>query len=127
MFSLVSDVEAYPQFLNWCRKARSEEVGPNTVEATLEVGVRGIHKSFTTRNTLESPNRLKVDLVAGPFRRLSGEWRFEADPNSGCVVSLELDFKVTPSPFSIIFSAVFEEIARSQMDAFLKRADELYG
>lgn len=127
MFKLVNDVETYPEFLHWCRGARSSKVGPDTVEATLDVGVGGVHKSFTTLNSLSVPNRIEVSLVSGPFRRLSGEWRFEDQESGGCLVSLELDFSVTPSPFSLIFAGIFEEIARSQMDAFLRRAKELYG
>jgi ribosome-associated toxin RatA of RatAB toxin-antitoxin module len=31
------------------------------------------------------------------------------------------------SPFGVVFSKIFEELAGSQMSAFIKRAETLYG
>jgi ribosome-associated toxin RatA of RatAB toxin-antitoxin module len=127
MYELVNDVESYPQFLHWCRGARVLGRGPDFVEATVDIGLAGIHKSFTTRNTLDPPHSITVALVAGPLRHLSGSWRFESTPEGGCRVSLDLDFAVAVSPLSFVFSTVFEEIARSQMQAFIDRARVVYG
>lgn len=128
MFDLVGDVESYPQFLHWCRGARIESCGEQSVVASLDVGLGGIHKSFKTRNTLDRPNSIRMELVAGPFRRLSGGWRFTPLPDGGGTdVSLALDFEVSPSPFNIVFSLMFEELVRSQVSAFIARARSLYG
>jgi ribosome-associated toxin RatA of RatAB toxin-antitoxin module len=127
MFDLVNDVESYPRFLHWCRDAKIERKEGNTVEAALDIGVSGIHKRFTTRNTLERPHRIAIELISGPFRRLEGQWRFTDDPGGGSEVSLSLDFEVSHSPLSMLFSAVFEEAVRAQMSAFTKRATHVYG
>jgi ribosome-associated toxin RatA of RatAB toxin-antitoxin module len=127
MFDLVNDVERYPQFLHWCRGARVDLIQGNTIEATLDIGVLGFHQSFRTRNTLQRPGRIGIDLVSGPFRRLRGEWRFVATPSGGADVSLTLTFEVTLSPFGIVFAKVFEELAASQMTAFVGRARKIYG
>jgi ribosome-associated toxin RatA of RatAB toxin-antitoxin module len=127
MFTLVSDIESYPEFLHWCRDARVTKRGEKEIEATVDIGIRGLHRSFSTRNPIEEPRRIGVHLVSGPFRYLSGEWRFDAQQDGSCIVSLDLDFEVSRSPFGRIFEALFDEVARSQMGAFLKRADELYG
>jgi ribosome-associated toxin RatA of RatAB toxin-antitoxin module len=123
MFDLVNDVEKYPEFLHWCRGARVDVRQGNTIEATLDIGVLGFHRSFRTRNTLRRPERISIELVSGPFRRLRGEWRFADLPTGGADVSLSLAFEVTVSPFG----AVFEELAGAQMDAFTTRATKLYG
>ena len=127
MFDLVNDIEAYPKFLHWCRGARIDLKQGNTVEATLEVGVLGFQQSFRTRNTLQRPERIGIDLVSGPFRRLRGEWRFGATAAGGTDVSLALAFEVTLSPFGIVFAKVFEELAASQMAAFIEQANKVYG
>jgi ribosome-associated toxin RatA of RatAB toxin-antitoxin module len=127
MFDLVNDVEAYPKFLHWCRGARLESSQGNTVEATLEIGVLGLHQHFRTRNTLQRPERIGIDLVSGPFRRLRGEWRFVAAPDGNTDISLTLTFEVTLSPFGVVFAKVFEELAFSQMNAFVDRAKKIYG
>jgi ribosome-associated toxin RatA of RatAB toxin-antitoxin module len=127
MFDLVNDVEGYPEFLHWCRGARVESRQANTVEATLEIGVLGFHQSFRTRNTLQRPERIGIDLVSGPFRRLRGEWRFVTAQDGGADISLTLTFEVTLSPFGVVFAKVFEELAVSQMTAFVERAKKIYG
>lgn len=127
MFDLVNDVEQYPKFLHWCRGARVEATQGNTVEATLDIGVPGFHQSFRTRNTLTRPQRIGIDLVSGPFRRLRGEWRFAAAPNGGTDISLTLHFEVTLSPFGVVFAKIFEELSASQMTAFTERAKKIYG
>lgn len=127
MFDLVNDVESYPKFLHWCRGARIEASYGSTVEATLEIGAFGFQQSFRTRNTLQRPERIAIDLVSGPFRRLRGEWRFVAAPGQGTDISLTLTFEVTLSPFGVVFAKVFEELAASQMTAFVARAKKVYG
>jgi ribosome-associated toxin RatA of RatAB toxin-antitoxin module len=126
MFDLVNDVERYPQFLHWCKGARIEARAGNTLEATLQIGMLGFEQSFRTRNTLRRPERIGIELVSGPFRKLRGEWTF-AERGSGCEISLSLAFEVTVSPFGIVFAKVFEELAASQMTAFTTRAAKLYG
>jgi ribosome-associated toxin RatA of RatAB toxin-antitoxin module len=127
MFDLVNEIEKYPEFLHWCVGARIDNRYGNTVEATLDIGVLGFQRSFKTRNTLRRPDRIQIDLVSGPFRRLRGEWRFTDLPSEESDVSLSLAFEVTISPFGILFSKVFEELAGAQMDAFIARAVRLYG
>lgn len=126
MFDLVNDVERYPEFLHWCRGARVEARQGNTIEATLQIGVLGFEQSFRTRNTLQRPERIGIDLVSGPFRRLRGEWRF-ATANGGTDIVLTLTFEVTLSPFGVVFAKVFEELAAAQMTAFVSRAARIYG
>lgn len=127
MFDLVNDVEAYPEFLHWCRGARVEAASESSMDAVVEIGLGGIHKSFRTRNRLERPNRIEIGLLAGPFRRLEGFWAFRDRPEGGCEVELSVDYEVNHGPLGMLFSAVFEEVARSQMNAFIRRADRVYG
>ena len=127
MFDLVNDIEKYPEFLHWCTGARIDSRQGNTVEATLDIAVLGFQRSFRTRNALRSPDRIGLELVTGPFRRLRGEWRFNDRPDGGADVSLSLVFEVNPSPFGALFSKVFEQLAGAQMVAFTQRAAALYG
>ncbi|MEO8467380.1 MAG: type II toxin-antitoxin system RatA family toxin [Gammaproteobacteria bacterium] len=127
MFDLVNDIESYPKFLYWCRSARVDARQGSTVEATLEIGVFGFQQSFRTRNTLQRPEQIGIELVSGPFRRLRGEWKFVPATPSGTDVSLSLKFEVTLSPFGGLFSRVFEELAGAQMGAFIDRAEKVYG
>src|SRR5690606_34075385 len=126
MFDLVNDIEAYPEFLHWVRAARIDERGDDFVKATMDIGISGIHKSFTTLNTFERPQRLDIELVSGPFRHLDGLWEFEDIGDGECEVAVTLTFEVVASPLSMVFSMVFEELVRAQVSAFVHRADAIY-
>lgn len=127
MFDLVNDVESYPKFLHWCKGARIDSQYGSAIEATLEIGALGFRQRFRTRNTLQRPDRIGIDLVSGPFRRLRGDWRFVPVDGNGADISLTLTFEVTLSPFGVVFAKVFEELAVAQMTAFVERAKKIYG
>jgi ribosome-associated toxin RatA of RatAB toxin-antitoxin module len=127
MFDLVNDIEAYPTFLNWCAGARVESAGEHHVEAAIDIGIAGLRKTFRTRNTLERPKRIAIALLSGPFRRLDGAWTFEDAPSGGAEIALALDYEVSHSPLAVLLGTAFEEIARSQLSAFVRRAEEVYG
>ena len=131
MYALVNDIESYPEFLNWCSGARILErrdvdQSEQQLTAELDVGFAGITQRFSTVNTLRPPTEIKLRLKSGPFRSLEGAWTFEP-AGSGCTISLTLDFSVALSPLGMVLSTAFEEIARSQMDAFVQRAARVYG
>jgi ribosome-associated toxin RatA of RatAB toxin-antitoxin module len=127
MFDLVNDVERYPEFLHWCSGARVDSRQGNVLEASLDIGMLGFRQSFRTRNTLQRPSRIQIELVSGPFRRLRGDWRFTDVDAGGSEVTLTLAFEVTVSPFGVVFAKVFEELAGAQMNAFVQRAAKIYG
>ena len=77
--------------------------------------------------TASASQRIGIDLVSGPFRRLQGEWRFLPAAGTGTDVSLTLTFEVTLSPFGLVFAKAFEELAGAQMKAFIDRAKVVYG
>ena len=127
MFSLVADIESYPDFLPWCTAAVIQSANGDVVEATLELNKSGVTKSFTTRNTLQRPEAIELALVGGPFRHLAGGWRFQPLGDEGCKVSLELEFAFESRTTDILFGQVFEDICNALVDAFTRRAGEIYG
>jgi ribosome-associated toxin RatA of RatAB toxin-antitoxin module len=127
MFALVEDVESYPSFLPWCHDARIERQSDHEVEATLEIRRGGIGKKFRTRNSLQPPDSITLELVEGPFRSLAGAWTFSALGGDGCKVSLALGFEFESRLTDLLLGAVFEEICNSLVDAFTRRAHEIYG
>ena len=132
MFDLVNAIEAYPEFLDWCDGATIHESGEDTIVASIDISFAGLHQRFRTRNSLRPPGDastgcITMRLVDGPFRRLDGDWTFEPLPGGGCEVRLELDYEFAFSPLKVLMAPVFEEIARSQVGAFVRRAAAVYG
>ena len=127
MYELVADVERYPGFLPWCRSASVHGSAPDTVEASLEIGRGPIRKTFTTRNVMTPGTRIDMHLVDGPFKHLQGCWQFVAMDDSGCKVALDLEFELSNAILRKTFGPVFHEIANTLVEAFCRRAGELYG
>lgn len=127
LYSLVEDVEAYPDFLPWCAAAEvTSRDGPRAV-VTLLIQYRGLRQRFTTRNTFTAGERIEMTLVDGPFRRLDGEWRFAPLGKRGCRVELTLAYELRSALLARIVGPTFDQIANTFVDAFVRRADDLYG
>lgn len=127
MFVLVDDVESYPEFLPWCNDAEVHNRTADTVEATLELHKGSVSNHFTTLNTRHEFNKIDLTLIGGPFRTLAGGWRFTELGQEGCKVALELDFEFENILVDVMFGAFFEETCNSLVDAFTKRARDVFG
>ena len=127
MFALVNDVARYPEFLPWCVAAHVQDVSAGERLATLKVARGVLRTEFTTRNTLTPDAQIHMRLLQGPFRDLSGEWRFEAIGSRGSRVHFKVEFEFKNRLTAAAFNAVFESMCGSIVDAFALRAQKIYG
>jgi coenzyme Q-binding protein COQ10 len=127
MYELVNGIEDYPRFLPWCGRSRVISRTEQEVVAELEIAWKGMHKSFTTRNILHPFGRMEIELVNGPLKKMDGIWQFQALQEKACKVILDLEFEFAGSFIDRLFEPVFQHIANTLVDAFCKRAVELYG
>lgn len=127
MFQLVNEVEAYPARFQWCAGAEVIERQESVLVARLDLKFAGFRQSFTTRNTVNPPHQLRMDLVDGPFRSLEGVWDFTALGNEGCKVAFSLDFDYAGRLGGTAMRLGFQGLAGRMVDDFCKEADKLYG
>lgn len=126
MFALVNDVAKYPKFLPWCTSARVEDVSPTEQIATLQVARGVLQTEFTTRNELVQDSQINMHLMHGPFRNLTGEWRFEPIGTRGSRVYFRIEFEFKNRVAASAFNAVFEALCGTIVDAFVLRAQALH-
>ena len=126
MFHLVNDIARYPEFLTWCAGAEIHERQPEQVTVSLEIAKGGVRHTLTTRNQLLMPEAIEMNLVDGPFRNLTGRWHFKSLDENACKVILTLEFEFSGSLSRMTFGPVFSQAANTMVDAFCRRADELY-
>jgi ribosome-associated toxin RatA of RatAB toxin-antitoxin module len=126
MYAVVEDVESYCRFLPWCKSSRVVSRTPTETVASLDVSTGPLHTKFTTRNRLDPPGRIALELVEGPFRELKGEWSFEPIADKGAKVRLQLQFAFANPLNALVLEPVFEHVSRSLVDAFVRRAREIY-
>jgi ribosome-associated toxin RatA of RatAB toxin-antitoxin module len=130
MFDLVTDVAKYPAFLPWCDRARLTEQHETGVTAEIGLAFGGIHQTFTTRNEHVPAREVKMHLVSGPFSQLDGQWSFSPvgeGSQRACKVELTLNYGFSNATLGKLVGPVFDKIAGSLVDAFVKRAEQVYG
>ena len=127
MFRLVADIPSYSQFLPWCGGARILEHGEDSVIAAIDITYGSIHKTFTTRNLLQTDKMMELHLLDGPFKYLHGYWRFTPLGDTGCRIALDLDFEVANRVLGLVLTPAFTNIANQMVDRFHQRATKLYG
>jgi ribosome-associated toxin RatA of RatAB toxin-antitoxin module len=127
MFELVDAVERYPEFLPWCGGSECNYRDAGITRATLHINYRGIRQSFSTENAKTAPHLMHIKLLEGPFRMLEGSWRFTELGGAGCKVELSLRYEFSNRVLEKLVGPVFGYIANSMVDAFVKRAQSIYG
>lgn len=127
MYSLVDDIDAYAEFLPWCSHSEVIARQDNTVDGSLEISYSKLNKTFTTRN-INTPNeKIEMQLLEGPFKKLHGEWSFQQLGKDGTKVMLNLEFEFANKFLDMTVGPVFSQIANSLVDAFTQRARDVYG
>ena len=127
MYALVSDILTYPQFLPWCSGTQILSQEGQELSARIDFSVSSVSQSFTTSNQLKPGEEIAMQLVDGPFSQLEGRWRFEPLGDAGCKISLLLEYDFSSKMVSLVVGPVFNKIANTLVDAFQKRAVEVYG
>lgn len=122
VFALINDIERYPQFLPWCTHARVESRSDSEMVATLGVRQGALQGEFTTRNTLEPPHRIGMQLLSGPFRHLDGEWLLTPIEGGGCRIELSMRFAFRNPLAALVLEPKFAATIGSLVEAFSARA-----
>ena len=137
IYELVVDVEAYPKFLPWCERAEILSRDDDGLTARLFLAYSGIRHAFTTRNVQVKDESVHIGLVDGPFSLLEGFWRFVplplpaspggASTSSACKIEFELRYAFSNGVLEAAISPVFDRIANTFVDSFVRRAEQVYG
>jgi ribosome-associated toxin RatA of RatAB toxin-antitoxin module len=130
MYVLVTDVAQYPQFLPWCDHANVLVQDADGMTAEVGISFGGVRQTFTTRNIHTPSSRVDMQLVKGPFSRLDGQWDFHVlgdGTQRACKVELTLNYGFDNATLGKLVGPVFDKIAANMVDAFVKRAQQVYG
>ena len=126
MYSLVNDIETYPDFLPWCTDANIISSDEATLTASISISVGRRKKIFTTLNTMREGISINMILIQGPFKELNGQWIFQDNSEGGSTVSLEMQFEFKNKLLKYTFGTAFKKIIDSLVDVFIERANVIY-
>ncbi len=133
MFNLVTDVDKYDQFLPWCDHAKVITQTDAGMQAEVGIAMGAVKQTFTTLNThiiQPTGRQINMKLVNGPFSKLEGTWSFTPVGDAAqraCKTELHLKYGFDNAVLAALVGPVFDKIAASMVDAFVKRADQVYG
>jgi len=138
MFALVSDVEAYPKFVPLCEGMRVRRRTPlgegvDVIVAEMQVGFRAICERYTSRVTCNALKlEILVEYIDGPFRKLDNRWSFRDEPpgpkgEARSAVDFFIAYEFKSAALGLLMGAMFDAAFQKYADAFVKRADQVYG
>ena len=129
MFALVTDVAHYPAFLPWCDQASVLSEDATGMTAKVGISFAGIKQAFSTRNRHVADREVAMELVDGPFSQLDGLWTFTplGEGQRACKVEFTLRYSFANRALAALVGPVFDKIAGSLVEAFVKRATQVYG
>lgn len=132
LFSLVGDVARYPEFVPWVTSLRVSNLraageGIDILDADAAVGFSFLRERFSTRVTRNAPTlTITVNLISGPFRHLTNEWRFQPHAK-GARVDFMIDFAFKSRMLDMLLHANFNLAVGRLIACFEDRARALYG
>ena len=130
MFRLVTDVDRYAEFLPWCDHAKVLRNTGLEMDAEIGIGLGRLRQIFVTHNTHIENREVQMKLVKGPFSYLDGVWAFDPvgdGSQRACKVTLSLQYGFSSATLAALVGPVFDKIAASLVDAFIQRAEQVYG
>jgi coenzyme Q-binding protein COQ10 len=127
MFDLVADVSRYNQFLPWVIATRVRSDSETEMVADMVVGFKSLRESFTSRVAKHRPREIAVHYVDGPLSDLDNVWTFREIDENTCEIDFSVDFQFKNRVFQALAGKYFDRAFRKMVEAFERRADEIYG
>ena len=129
MYSIVADVERYPEFVPWCAGLRvlmREPLGTREVMlAETLIGYKSLRERYTSRVVLDPAlHTIDVTQTEGPFRQLENHWRFTPQ-DGGCRVDFSILFEFKSRVLGMIAGAALAPVMSQMTHAFEARAEKL--
>jgi coenzyme Q-binding protein COQ10 len=127
LYAIIIDVETYPDFLPWCTSAKIlNKIDDNNFDAELTVGYKVIDEKYTSRIKAKSGKKINSKAISGPFKVLESIWTFKDIKNETCEVEFLIEYEFKSFFLDKIMGSIFKKATIKMLDAFEKRAKNLY-
>ncbi len=126
LYSIVIDVEKYPDFLPWCRGSKViHKIDSNNFDAKLKVGYKAIDEEYISRVTGEYLKKISSNAISGPFKFLESTWEFNKVDNN-CEVEFTIRYEFKSFLLGTLMGSLFKKASQKMFQAFQDRAKTLY-
>ena len=128
IFDLVMDIEKYPEFLPWCKKAKIvDRISEDNLQADLVINFKAFTEKY--RSDVKFYNQEGVFIiesraVSGPFKNLHSEWKISADKDDdkNCNIEFYISFSFNSFILEKMIGGIFERASKKMIESFEKRA-----
>jgi ribosome-associated toxin RatA of RatAB toxin-antitoxin module len=127
IFDLIEKAEDYPAFLPWCAGSTILARDEHTVSARISIDYHGVRLDLATRNSKRRPEFMSIQLEHGPFRHFEGQWELAVLATAACRIEFGLRYEFQSRVMARLAGPVFDRIANTLVDAFVARAEQVYG
>lgn len=127
LYHMVLDIETYPDFLPWCTRSEIVERlhDENKLYASVSAGYAFYSETYLSKVLFQEPQRIEATYIEGPFKNLHTLWLFKEHPK-GCDLLFSVDFEFETGLLNSVAKHMFTQVTEKMVDAFVKRAYELY-
>jgi coenzyme Q-binding protein COQ10 len=130
IYELVMDIEKYPEFLPWCKKAKIIEIiSDENLRADLLVNFKSFFEKYRSdvihKKTAQNIYFVDVVAIEGPFKKLINQWKIRDLENGECEVEFFIDFEFNSIFLTKLIGSIFEKAAQKMMAAFEERARQI--
>jgi ribosome-associated toxin RatA of RatAB toxin-antitoxin module len=123
VYAVIDEVALYHQFLPNCAGSgvvsRTAEQGSERVLGFMDLSFLGMHYRLDSDNLHTPCTRIDMRLLKGPFKTLTGQWDIKPLNETGCKVSLTMQWQYDSAILAMTLGQRFEGIAQQLLDAFI--------
>jgi len=126
LFTLVADVENYPEFIDLISALRiTKKLSDTEFEAEAIVAYKMIRESFKSHVIID-PDAMKISVKkaekGGAVKSLLNEWKFHAIEDGSTIVDVVVDVRLKAMPLEFLLREKFAKAAVHIMNLFETRA-----
>jgi coenzyme Q-binding protein COQ10 len=136
LFSLVADVEKYPEFLPFCTKIEVHESSNAHLVADMHIGYKGFSGAFRSKVLKDFPHTLTIEQTHGNLKHLRSLWTFhknavEMEKTGSTLQQLSriefmIDFEPSSWLVGKLITPLMEDMGHTIMQSFLQRASAVF-
>ncbi|OQR93929.1 hypothetical protein ACHHYP_02087 [Achlya hypogyna] len=127
MYDVVADVDSYAAFLPFCVSSRVvRRPNDNVMEADLTVGFQIFTETYRSRVLMHAPHKIHIKSIESPtFKSIESEWNFREVTPTSCEIDFRVSFEVASILHSQAMRLFFDDVARTQLNAFIGRVHKM--
>ncbi len=130
IYALITNIEAYPDFLPWCSEAKIINKSKNTIIADLSITFKYLTEKYRSEVKLKpikaKKATIEASMISGPFKYLNNRWELSG-VGDGTLIKFNIDFCFKSVVLQKIIGIFFYKACEKMLAAFTERANELYG